>query len=804
MAVPSRSTRTEIDAHLVGLLYSGTFSTILIHVICAIILMVVLRHHIPAPDLIVWGGAFATVMGLRALLYALYARAEPGPDQIEPWIHYVKATSFFTGVIWGGAAWVFMPMLSVEHQLFTSMIIIIIAAGAASKLYPMIRIYSFFVAPMLILVVARFVVIGTELHFAMAAAAFVLLAFLTYFAVRHRDDLLHTLKLQTENEALLQQLSQENREVRGEQTEQQKMETLLRQKTAVLNAVSKVQSLFIADREPADIFNETLETIISLTSSEFGFIGEVLLDETDQRYLKIFAISDVPWGGEASNMFKNVNTVGQDFHNNETLFGSVLKSGEPVITNAPMSDPRSGGVPKGHPMLKSFLGVPLYVGEDMIGMVGLANREDGYDIELLTALDPVISAIARMAEALQSRRARTETQHQLAEAKEQAEKASLAKTEFLSSMSHELRTPMNAVLGFAQLLQLNPQVPLHPKQADSVEQILKAGNHLLELINEILDLSRIEAGRVSLSLEDIDPHEVIEDCISYISPMATRRGLTLDAQVPAQDHITLHTDRTRFRQVLLNLLSNAVKYNNDGGTVSLSIHQNTPGKMRFCVSDTGSGIPQERHEELFQPFSRLGAESTDIEGTGIGLTISRRLTELMGGELDFESVVGRGSNFWIDLPGEPKQVAAVDAQLDEQALPQMPGGGHMVLYVEDNPDNLSLMEEVISMVDNVELISAHTGELGLEMAEIHHPDVILMDINLPGITGIEALHRLRKNPDTQDIPVIALSADAMSEDIQRGLDEGFDAYLTKPINLGQVIDHISMAVEGKLVSKEEN
>lgn len=798
MSLPERPERAEISAHLIRLLYQGTFSTIVVHTINAALMMAMLREYVAVWAMNAWGVAFVGIVVLRLILYRAFLQAQPNAQKTLSWLKVVKTTSFFTGLVWGAAAWVFMPAVSVEHQLFTTMILIIIAAGAASKLYPVFSVYLLFIAPMSILAMARLVVIGTQLHFAMAAAAFVLLAFLTFFAIRHRDDLVQSLELIDENKALLDRLEDENRAVLDDYSQTQKMEILLRQKTAVLDAVSKIQGLFIAERDPSDIFDETLDTILQLTDSTFGFIGEVHVNAENQRSLKMYAISDAAWNDQTRADMKSKNPHGFEFHERHTLYGEVLETGEPVMANDPAHDERSAGVPMGHAKLKNFLGVPLYLGEDMVGMVGLANREDGYNVELLTALDPVISATGRMIEALQIRRARAETQEQLAEAKNQAEKASKAKTEFLSSMSHELRTPMNAVLGFAQLMQLNPQVPLHPKQADSVEQILKGGNHLLELINEVLDLSRIESGRVNLNMEDIDPHEVLEDCVHYITPLAHARGLNLDVHIPQEKELSIHTDPTRFRQVLLNLLSNAVKYNVDGGTVTLSVNRDLPGKVRFYVNDTGPGIPPEKCEEIFEPFARLGAESTEVEGTGIGLTISRKLTELMGGQVDFESTLNEGSKFWVDMPGCAFEAVSVDVKPAQPSLPNLPDGTHTILYVEDNPDNLNLMQQVIDMVDHSTLISAHTGELGVEMAEIHMPDVILMDINLPGISGIEVLHRLRNTVATQDIPVIAVSADAMAEDVRRGMAEGFDAYLTKPINLGEVVEHISQALEGTL------
>ena len=804
MVMSSRPTPTEIFVYQVKALFSGTPRAVLVHAINAIILVVVLQEYVNHTYVVMWSLALAVVMAVRVLLHKAFERTAPNVEDIKPWMRAMLVAIGLTGLVWGVAAWVFMPPQSVEHQLFTAMIMIVISTGAIGNLYPVLAAYPIFVTPVIVLFMARFVIIGTTLHFAMAVSAFILLGILVFFAKRHRDELMRTLELRAENKTLLERLSQENAEVRSENDEMQRMETLLRQKSAVLDAVSKIQGFFIADHDPTEVFDKTLDTILDLTGSEYGFIGEVCTNKNEAPYLKAFAITDISWNEETQHLYQQQKSKGLEFHNLNTLFGSVLSNGEPVISNDPMHDPRRGGLPPGHPPLNAFLGVPLYMGDDIVGMFGIANREGGYDNELLTALEPVISATARMVEALQSRRAREDTQNQLEEAKELAEKANLAKTEFLSSMSHELRTPMNAVLGFAQLLQLNPQVSLHPKQADSVEQIIKAGHHLMDLINEILDLSRIEAGRVSLTLEDVDPYEVMRDCIAYISPLAERRGIALTAHIPSSDQMVIRTDRVRFRQVLLNLLSNAVKYNVDDGTVTLSVQMQGHGMVRFCVSDTGPGIAQDQQEEIFEPFSRLGAESTEIEGTGIGLTISRFLMELMGGQLDFKSEVGKGSEFWVDFPGSTQDEVVTEEKFVDTDLSQLPSGSHTVLYIEDNPDNLRLMEHVISMIDNAQLISAHTGELGLEMADIHHPDIILMDISLPGINGIEALHRLREKPNTKSIPVIAISAAAMADDVEQGLKEGFDAYLTKPININVVIDHISQALAGTLETNKTN
>lgn len=1049
--------RKDIFAQQAALLFGAVPRALAFNIINAAVLLFMFQGVAEGARMWAWAGAFVFVIVARAALFAVYQSRKPEGDAVTPWVRGMVALLAVTGVVWGAAAWVFTSAVDVEFQLLTVLVLIMLATGAMVGLYPVLAAFLAFVTPMMALLFMHGLLMETPLHLVMAVLEAVLLVFLIYSAKRQRDELIKSLLLRRENQHLLSRAQRETQEVRHENQDMARMETLLRQKTLVLDAVSKIQGLFITNRDARDLFDRTLEVILDLTSSPIGFIGEVHVAEDGHRYLKTFSVSNIAWDDESRRFYEDNAAAGLEFHNHENLFGHVLKTGEPVIANDPASDPRAGGMPDGHPPVEAFLGIPLYVGDDMIGMFAVANREGGYPIELVTALEPVISAMANMMDAVHNRRERLDAEFEASQAMErlttaieslndgfvifdsddrlvlcnskykkmyaetadmmvpgtpfedilragvragqfagadaehieewvqnrmalhrrksslieqrlsngtwlraeeretpdggrvgfrvditemkaaqeklrkseekfrsivqstaegywlidpeskqtlevndalcamlgyapeemlgkrpvefcdeanaqifreqtakisttahrsyditlkhkdghdvpsyfsattlhdddgapttayafvtdmseqkriqcelekavvEVEKASRAKTEFLSSMSHELRTPMNAVLGFAQLLQMNPQVPLHPRQADSVEQILKAGNHLLELINEILDLSRIESGRINLSLEDIDPREVVEECLTYIQPLAAKRSIAVDADIPAAHEFTIHTDRTRFKQVLLNLLSNAVKYNVEKGQVTLSIRTGGAGFVEFSVADTGPGIPEDKQEAIFEPFSRLGAETTDIEGTGIGLTISRKLAKLMGGELNFESVLGQGSKFWIDLPGSARSGGALLATGDtDKSFPELAGDGHTVLYVEDNPDNLTLMEHVVSMLDGVELISAHTGELGLEMAEIHRPGVILMDINLPGINGIEALNRLRARDETRFIPVIAISADAMPADIKRGLDAGFDAYLTKPINLVEVVDHLKRALEGELGPK---
>ncbi len=376
-----------------------------------------------------------------------------------------------------------------------------------------------------------------------------------------------------------------------------------------------------------------------------------------------------------------------------------------------------------------------------------------------------------------------------------AEKANLAKSDFLSSMSHELRTPLSAILGFAQLMESGSPAPT-TSQKRSIDQILKAGWYLLELINEILDLALIESGKLSLSLEPSSVAEVMHECQAMVESQAQKRGISVvfpQFDVP----YFVNADRTRVKQVLINLLSNAIKYNKVGGTVVVNCNANAPGRIRISVKDTGEGLTPDKLTQLFQPFNRLGQEANGEEGTGIGLVVCKRLIELMGGVIGVESTVGEGSVFWIELnlTAEPQPVAGATEPIAlAQARGQADAQLSTLLYVEDNPANLMLVEDLIARRPDIRLLSARDGNRGIEIARASQPDVILMDINLPGISGIRALRILAGDSATAHIPVVALSANAIPRDIEKGLEAGFFRYLTKPIKVNEFMDTLDLAL----------
>ncbi len=367
--------------------------------------------------------------------------------------------------------------------------------------------------------------------------------------------------------------------------------------------------------------------------------------------------------------------------------------------------------------------------------------------------------------------------------------ASAAKTEFLSSMSHELRTPLNAVLGFAQLLERDRKQPLTERQQERLQHVLHGGEHLLRLIDDVLDLSRIEAGRISISAEPVVVRDVLAEVITTLEPMAARARITLDVAPVPMDLPRVVADRTRLAQILMNFGSNAIKYGKPDGRATFQATADVD-RVRLTVIDDGIGIPADQRDKLFEPFQRAGQETGPIEGTGIGLVISKRLAGLMQGTVGFTSEAGQGSRFWVEIPTHRATAAEPVGTL--RAIPATsplagPGVRHKVVYVEDNPSNIAFMRELIEDLATVELLIAPTAEIGLPLIRAHRPAVVIMDINLPGMSGFDAVKQLRGWPETRDIPIVGLSAAALLKDTTRAKDAGFYRYLTKPVKVAELM-----------------
>ncbi|HUJ23010.1 MAG TPA: ATP-binding protein [Bryobacteraceae bacterium] len=389
----------------------------------------------------------------------------------------------------------------------------------------------------------------------------------------------------------------------------------------------------------------------------------------------------------------------------------------------------------------------------------------------------------------------------LRRSKEEADKANRAKSEFLSRMSHELRTPLNAILGFAQLLEMSA---LDRDKREAVAQILKAGQHLLGLINEVLEISRIESGRLSISPEAVLISSAVRETLDLLTPMAARRNILVCDEIGKGRLHHVMADQQRLKQVLLNLISNAIKYNCEAGTVTISAEEHEGSRLRVKVRDTGPGIKTDSLSKLFTPFERLGAEQTGVEGTGLGLALSKRLLEMMGGSIGVENNPDRGATFWMELPLAPDPVSQVRTQMDSISASPSPAGQQrerIVLYVEDNLSNITLIEHIIVHRPHVKLVAAMQGRLGLDLAREHRPELILLDLHLPDISGEEVLQGLRQHPDLQHIPVIVISADATRGRIERLLSMGVVDYLPKPLDVKKFLQLLDTALNEEDHSK---
>ena len=380
---------------------------------------------------------------------------------------------------------------------------------------------------------------------------------------------------------------------------------------------------------------------------------------------------------------------------------------------------------------------------------------------------------------------RKQAEQLLLESREEARRANRAKSEFLSSMSHELRTPMNAILGFAQLLEMDEDVSA--EHLEYISEIKQAGSHLLDLINEVLDLSKIEAGRVNLNAETVRYSELIEECLTLLTPLAERKNVTIIRKEKTDYYI--FGDRLRLKQIIINLLSNAIKYNNPEGSVWVRTDSDG-NRIRVSVIDNGPGISPEKVDRMFEPFDRLGAEMKEVEGTGIGLTISKKLIEMMSGRIGFSTEAGKGTTFWIEIPkGEaPETEQEKTGELTELFRKQEQAVRNTVLYIEDNPSNLRLVEEIISKQPGIKLIPAQTASVGLELAEVHRPDLLILDLNLPELDGFGVLEKMKTTEWGKNIPAVAISANAMPHDIKKGKQAGFSEYLTKPLDVVRFIE----------------
>jgi PAS domain S-box-containing protein len=570
-------------------------------------------------------------------------------------------------------------------------------------------------------------------------------------------------------------------------------EEAVRRRAADLEALHAIAH----DLRMARSLPEMYDTLVDRTMAIFGALhGSLALLSADRT-----TFTRVCTRGIATEV------AGSTFPAAESRSGRVVAENDSYVTGDFATEvlPRPWIEQKPYQTLGPFALVPVRSEQDILGtlVVARAQRAATFtrdEVRLLeTVAEAAGTAIRRAALYADLQRHAAELEARVAErttslraAKEEADRASRAKSEFLSRMSHELRTPLNAVLGFAQLLEMDS---LGTEQRENVGYILKGGRHLLTLINEVLDITRIEAGRLDVSPESVPLQHVLQETLDLMRPLAAETQAVLVGDLDRVRGRHVLADGGRLRQILLNFVSNAIKYGGRGVTVTLSCADAAPGRIRMTVADTGPGIPSGKVERLFVPFDRLGIEDTGIEGTGLGLALSKGLAEAMGGTVGVETSVGRGSVFWVDLPAAESPLTLLEAPgWTEPATALLAGAGARpvtVLYIEDNLSNFDLVKRVLHQHPQLRLLPAMQGRLGLDLARRHQPDVILLDLHLPDIPGDEVLARLREAPETRAIPVIMISADATHGQAARLIEAGARAYLTKPLDLKEFLTVIN-------------
>lgn len=480
----------------------------------------------------------------------------------------------------------------------------------------------------------------------------------------------------------------------------------------------------------------------------------------------------------------------------------VRRIARPVVELTRMAD----ALGRGEPLGERRLGLPeAQVIADQLRSAGELLEQRNKEREgLLAGLEERVTARTREL---------SESEVRYREAAGRAEAASQAKSRFLAGMSHELRTPLSIVIGFSDILLDSKSDPLTEHQRDFLGHIRLAGRQLLGLINDVLDLAKIESGRLQVTIERVELRDAIDTCVAMLRPMAEEKGIGLEVRPWRVQAPAIRADRARLVQVLLNLGSNAIKYNRPGGVVIFDVGRSRSGRIRITTSDTGSGIAADRQHEMFELFNRLGAENSGVEGTGIGLAICKRLVDLMRGHIGFTSDPGWGSSFWVEFPADrsappdtiertPAVTSAIEAvaPADASEAAAAPAKVHTrtVLHIDDNPAALALLRQLYRSASNVRVVTASTGEQGVALAIEHRPDVVVTDIRLPDISGYEVLRRLRSMPETRDIPVLALSAEATKGDVARGRDSGFAHYMTKPFAIDELLAAIQRAMEKKV------
>jgi len=577
----------------------------------------------------------------------------------------------------------------------------------------------------------------------------------------------------------------------------------------MLENISEVQDAFISSETRTPDYEKLLNVILDITESEFGLFGEIVCHENNSSFIKCRYIAGVSQDFEMQNSCMDKNDQCRSF---DTLLGAVVESGHSVIENDVENNMITAGFPCVCPALETYMGIPLKLGDRLVGLIGIANRKEGYNEEITRQLQPLLSTCANLLNAERAEILRNSMEIDLVKAKEEAERANLTKSEFLSSMSHELRTPLNAIMGFSQMLKIDSQLTEKQKRHSSV--IYSAGSLLLELINDVLDLARIESNHIDLSTEAVPLDGLVKECIRFIKPMADKRDIDLilnndSAGNASTKDVWVLADNTRFKQVLLNLLSNAIKYNKEAGSVTVSCEAGQDGMHRVSIEDNGRGIAPENMNQLFQPFNRLDEHQGETEGTGIGLVITRKLIELMGGSIQVESEYGQGSKFIIDIPvAEVEASRCIQSYETNQSDSDESCRECRILVAEDNLINQELITLQLNSLGYTSAVVNNGNEAFVELQENDY-NVLLTDIHMPGMGGHELTRAIRrsKNDRIKNITIIAITANAANNEAENCLASGMNDYLSKPIDRNDLKGKLNrwLAIaEEKVVEMESN
>lgn len=593
-------------------------------------------------------------------------------------------------------------------------------------------------------------------------------------------------------------------------TDLQEAEHALQQSNELLRIMSKAQSQFITAGNRLEIFDDLLTSLLELTASEYGFIGEVFYQgdgsiTLEENFLKIrgvprlktHAITNLAWNEETQALYEQGQMMGMEFTNMNTLFGAVIMTGQPVIANTPSTDPRRGGTPEGHPPLLAFLGLPFFSHNQLVGMVGIANRPGGYDEAIVDYLQPFLVTCGNLIQGYRLDRRRRQAEADLQQSNEELARATRLKDEFLANMSHELRTPLNAILGMTEGLQEKIFGPLNEQQHQALSTVERSGNHLLELINDVLDVAKIEAGQVDLHCEAVAVKLLCQSSLTFIKQQAFKKNIAVESKIP--DTLPkLWGDERRLRQILLNLLNNAVKFTPEGGKVTLEVQEikqlseqgdPLPSQIQIAIHDTGIGIAPEHLEQLFQPFIQIdSALNRQYMGTGLGLALVKRLVKLHGGEVEVTSMLKVGSCFTVKLPcleaiahPSPRKQESPDPEhpLDTEVQPPL------LLLIEDSEANINTLSSYLG-AKGYRLVVARNSRESMALTVSAPLDLILINLNMSEMDSVEAIQTLRAEQQCT-VPILALAAFPIEEDEARCLKAGANAYLAKPFKLKQLL-----------------